>query len=242
MKEAITESQRMVEQENESSKRAFARGKEHRTNLETLGLTEAEALEYVLMLSREEALGRGVVDTNRAISEEGVFDIDEPPRSTGHAYERIASTSSLYRSPSSSSSVSTASDQTYSESPASYGRYGAANPQGAETSLLSSVPSVMSGAATPTLAEDGFPPISVSPTSSITSGSRSPSGKSPGKSWSSVAATSPPSQVSRSASGPRRFHPVGVKAVKSTDDGEMDDDLRLALELSLAEAHSRGET
>ena len=242
MKETIKESRRMVEQENESSKRAFAREKEHQAKLEKLGLTEAEALEYVLMLSREEALGRGVVDTNRAISEEGVFDIDESPRSTDH--ERIASTSSLYRSPStsSSSSVSTASDQTwnsYSESPVSYGCYGAANPQGVETSSLplpSSLSSVMPGTTTPTLAEDEFPPISVSPTSSITSGSRSPSSKSPGKSWSSVAS---PSQARRSTSGPRRFRPVGAVAVKYAHDGEMDEDLQFAMELSLAEAHSR---
>ena len=237
----------MVEQENESSKRAFARRKEHQAKLEKLGLTEAEALGYVLMLSREEALGRGDVDRNQAIGEEGVFDTDE---STGHAYERIAPTSSLYRSPSpsSSSSVSTASDQTwssYSESPASYGCYGAANPQGVETSSplpisSSSSSSVMSGAATPI--GDGFPPISVSPTSSITSKSQSPSGNSPGKSWSSVAATSPPSQARRSVPGPRRFRPVGAGAVKHASDGEMDDDLRFALELSLAEAHSRGET
>ena len=239
----------MVEQENESFKRTFAREKEHRAKLEKLGLTEAEALEYVLMLSREEALGRGVVDANQAISEEGVFDIDESLRSAGHAYEGAASTSSLRRSPS-LSSVSTVSDQTwssYSESPASYSRYAAANPQGVETSLplsiSSSVPSMMSGTTTTsTLGGDEFPPIAVSPTSSIASGSRSPSSKSPGKSWSSVAGTSPPGQPTRSASGPRRFRPVGAGAVKYTSDSEMDEDLRYALEVSLAEAQSRGQT
>ena len=259
MKESITESRRMAEQESESYKRTFTREKEHRAKLEKLGLTEAEALEYVLMLSREEALGKGVLDANRAIGEEGVFDVDESLESTG--YERVPSTSSIRRSPS-TSSVSTTSDQTWSSyggSPASYGRYGAENPQGLDalpSSPTSSVPSMMSATAAPlphvpTLSNDQFPPIAVSPTPSSTSGSesaRSANGMSPSKSWSSVVGSSSSTQ-SRSVSGPKRFRPVGAGGVKYTsskfhvdDDVEMDDDLRYALELSLAEAQSQGGT
>ena len=258
MKETITESRRMVEQESASYKRTFTREKEHRAKLEKLGLTEAEALEYVLMLSREEALGKGDLDANQAIGEEGVFDIDESLESAG--YERVPSTSSIRRSPS-TSSVSTTSDQTWSSyggSPASYGRYGVENPQGLDalpSSPTSSVPCMMSAAAAPllhvpTLSDDQFPPIAVSPTpSSSTSGSesaRSPSGMSPSKSWSSVVGSSSSStsqsRSMRSASGPKRFRPVG--GVKYTSSkvhvDEDDEDLRYALELSLAEAQSRG--
>ncbi|KAM6493017.1 WD40-repeat-containing domain protein, partial [Amanita muscaria] len=48
MKETIKESRRMVEQETQTFKRTVNREREHRTKLDTLGLTEAEALEYVL--------------------------------------------------------------------------------------------------------------------------------------------------------------------------------------------------
>ncbi|PFH47443.1 hypothetical protein AMATHDRAFT_50310 [Amanita thiersii Skay4041] len=58
MKETIKESQHLVAQESESYKRAFNREKEHRAKLNKLGLTEAEAIEYVMMLSRDEASGK----------------------------------------------------------------------------------------------------------------------------------------------------------------------------------------
>ncbi|KAF8637159.1 hypothetical protein AX17_003063 [Amanita inopinata Kibby_2008] len=59
MKETIKESRRIVEQENESYRRTFNREKEHRAKLQKLGLTESEVIEYVMMLSREEAMERG---------------------------------------------------------------------------------------------------------------------------------------------------------------------------------------
>ncbi|KAK2464110.1 hypothetical protein APHAL10511_003861 [Amanita phalloides] len=200
MKEAIQESRRMVEQESEFHKRAFNREKEHRAQLEKLGLTEAESVEYVLMLSREEALGRGQTSQgHQAIEreeEEGVFDIDESFELGGQPNERKATS---HRS----SSPSTGSDQSIQ--------------------------------LTPALSENQFPPIAVSPTPSSASETRSPSS---GKSWSSVASASASGPASISSS----FRPVGAgRHGVGHATSSMDDELRYALELSLAEAQSRGQ-
>ena len=219
MKETITESRRMVEQESASYKRTFTREKEHRAKLEKLGLTEAEALEYVLMLSREEALGKGDLDANQAIGEEGVFDIDESLESAG--YERVPSTSSIRRSPS-TSSVSTTSDQTrgsYGGSPASYGRYGAENPQASGLAFVADFFGALydvspcssfvtrSDIKRRPVSSDCCQPNAEQQQHVGSESARSPSGMSPSKSWSSAVGSSSSStsqsRSTQSASGLR---------------------------------------
>lgn len=50
----ISESQREIEEERDRERAAYGREKDQLGSLETLGLNEQEALEYVLMLSRDE--------------------------------------------------------------------------------------------------------------------------------------------------------------------------------------------
>ncbi|KAJ4480968.1 WD40-repeat-containing domain protein [Lentinula aciculospora] len=52
----ITESLEEHNKESQYLRKVYGREREHRANLDRLGLDEAEALEYVLMLSRDEAL------------------------------------------------------------------------------------------------------------------------------------------------------------------------------------------
>ena len=82
MHQTITESRSLLEYESAQSKRAFGREKEHRAGLDNLGLSEVEAVEYVLMLSRDEANAHAHANTNANASgsqldfDEGVFEGD----------------------------------------------------------------------------------------------------------------------------------------------------------------------
>jgi hypothetical protein len=76
------ESRSLLEYESARSKRAFGREKEHRAGLDNLGLSEVEAVEYVLMLSRDEANAHANANANANASgsqldfDEGVFEGD----------------------------------------------------------------------------------------------------------------------------------------------------------------------
>lgn len=70
----ITESRQEIDDQQAYVKRAYGREREQRSTLNNLGLDELEALEYVLMLSRDEAQARNMEFP--AVSEEGVFEGD----------------------------------------------------------------------------------------------------------------------------------------------------------------------
>ncbi|KAF9476903.1 hypothetical protein BDN70DRAFT_838574 [Pholiota conissans] len=115
----IQESKSLLEDEAKYSKRAYGRELEHRAGLENLGLSESEAIEYILMLSRDEANQanlNAVTETSLEVDEgvfegdfEGDFDIEERSTISGGSSRRpstSASTSSLVAPPISSSSSS----------------------------------------------------------------------------------------------------------------------------------------
>ena len=117
IKESIKETRHVIEQEHKAFERTINKGKEHRAQLDKLGLTEAEAIEYAMMLSLEDAADKAALDVLQAngsiasdssMTSEDVFDIDEAPN------EGTPSSSS-YRSPS-PASISTVSDHTWNSS------------------------------------------------------------------------------------------------------------------------------
>ncbi|KAF9074445.1 hypothetical protein BDP27DRAFT_1416325 [Rhodocollybia butyracea] len=79
----ITESIDEHDQEHQYVQKVHGREREHRENLDRLGLDEIEAVEYVLMLSRDEALAQAGESRghNHAFSDDGVFegDFDDIP-------------------------------------------------------------------------------------------------------------------------------------------------------------------
>ncbi|KAF5375448.1 hypothetical protein D9615_007952 [Tricholomella constricta] len=93
----ISESKSMLKLESDYVRRANGRAREQQARLERLGLDEAEAVEYLLMLSRDEALQRenAILGEQSLALEEGVFegdfDFDESVSDHGRA---IASCSS----------------------------------------------------------------------------------------------------------------------------------------------------
>uniref|UniRef100_A0A8H7XMF9 WD40 repeat-like protein n=1 Tax=Psilocybe cubensis TaxID=181762 RepID=A0A8H7XMF9_PSICU len=81
MRQTIAESRDLLDAErnvSSTSSAALARRQvEHRAGLDSLGLSEAEAVEYVLMLSRDEAAAAAVERARRAeLENEGMFDED----------------------------------------------------------------------------------------------------------------------------------------------------------------------
>ncbi|KAI0334298.1 hypothetical protein GY45DRAFT_1243198 [Cubamyces sp. BRFM 1775] len=83
MHREIAESRREVEEEQTHTRRTFGRQREQLSTLEHLGLSEVEAVEYVLMLSRdeEEARWRHAAASSAFREDEGVFmaDFDDVP-------------------------------------------------------------------------------------------------------------------------------------------------------------------
>ncbi|KAJ8090402.1 hypothetical protein PM082_019000 [Marasmius tenuissimus] len=80
LKQLINESVHEHEKEAEHMKKVYDRERQQRDDLEKLGLDEVEAVEYVLMLSRDEALQREREEQQerevQALLEEGVFEGD----------------------------------------------------------------------------------------------------------------------------------------------------------------------
>ncbi|KAF8912985.1 hypothetical protein CPB84DRAFT_1957382 [Gymnopilus junonius] len=120
MRQTILESQSILNHEAETARRAYGREREHRAGLESLGLSEAEAVEYVLMLSRDEASAaerRGLeeaTETEQGVFE-GDFDIEEEEEDENPS-EAFEGHSSVYSSGSSSASLSSISRSSSSKS------------------------------------------------------------------------------------------------------------------------------
>ncbi|KAJ3506819.1 hypothetical protein NLJ89_g6654 [Agrocybe chaxingu] len=76
LKHSIHESHDLLKDEVEHSRRAYGREKEQRARLDNLGLSEVEAVEYVLMLSRDEANAQATSSSSGLEEDEGVFEGD----------------------------------------------------------------------------------------------------------------------------------------------------------------------
>ena len=286
----IAESKRELAEEQTYTRRAFGREKEQLSSLAHLGLSEVEAVEYVLMLSRDEEEARRESAAERSqlgVGEEGVFiaDFDDVPTP-------MATPSNMFGSEPSSVVSSRASSFSAHSSPSPRsGSYTNGRPfprasvppsssnhkvqvsprvlpepmeAGLSTSsspLPSRSASSSNGVVPPMAFDPGhFPAVSRTPSSTSASGS-SVRDSAPGSpqsvrsAWSTPlrslhssqapspsppkmgGAASPSQSPARSLSGvlgsARRAPPVSY--------AEEDEDLRFAIELSLAEARSRGE-
>jgi hypothetical protein len=259
MHQAIVESRHLLDEESAHVQRAYGREREQRARLETLGLDEAEAVEYILMLSREEAIERERTAAAQAIDEgvfEGDFDDDEiSPPNQRRASPARSTASSTPSSPPRTSAPSSPPLAEASRNGRPIPRVSPTNakiqvspPFRAEPTEALFAPSPPSRDTRPAAAAH-FPPISssVSPRGSVAASpvaksawsSGSGTGASPAKSaWSTPLARSPVPSPGTSVSEGQRVSRAVSSSSKANDD--MDDDLRLAIELSLAEALSRG--
>ncbi|KAJ7217706.1 WD40-repeat-containing domain protein [Mycena pura] len=99
MRQAIVESRHLLEDESKHAQRVYGREREQRAQLEALGLDEVEAVEYLLMLSREEAIERERSAIDQGVFE-GEFDISaappacSPPSSAPSSPPRVSAVSS----------------------------------------------------------------------------------------------------------------------------------------------------
>ncbi|KAL1720223.1 hypothetical protein EV715DRAFT_197331 [Schizophyllum commune] len=241
--------------------------------MDALGLDEAEALEYVMMLSREEAgpqatLDEGVFEGDfdsaslagaddaslAGVDDASLADVDDSPGSRGASPSAgrpiPPSTSSRGTAPPASSSRRTSPPATSAlaflpspSPPASLDdevAFPSVSPHTPSSSVRASPPSTTHSAwstplraSPPSSSVRASPPIVSGAWSSLSAGA-----------WSSVPAASPPSPGT--TGGTPESVPSGASVnVGDMDNAEnlddMDDDLRYAIELSLAEARSRGD-
>ena len=282
----IAESCKELEEERKYTRRAVGRQKEHTSTLAHLGLSEAEALEYVLMLSRDEEEARR---SRYAYGEDdGVFmpDFEEastPMATPSNAFGSAASSAA----PSRTSSFSAHSSGSGEQPSVFYG--GRSLPRTVPSSsnhkvqvsprmrpepteagfsaspLASRSVSSSAGLPPPVLDASHFPIVAASRTSSGSAASDSSARSSaagtpqsarsawstPLRSLHSSGVPSPsrvggggaspsrsPTQLSGAVAGVPRRPPAPTPV--NVDD-EDDEDLKFAIELSLAEARSRGE-
>ena len=95
--------------------RSFDPEREQLMQLHNLGLTELEAVEYTLMLSRDEELQKLQGSNNEHVHEEGIFDADESSNSPSGSDQSTLSSSSVrqYSPPPLRSSTSGSSTSSY---------------------------------------------------------------------------------------------------------------------------------
>jgi WD40 repeat protein len=96
-------------------KRSFSPEHEQLMQLHNLGLTELEAVEYTLMLSRDEELQKLQMSNSEHVHEEGIFDADESSNSQSGSDQSTVSSSSVrqYSPPPLRSSTSGSSTSSY---------------------------------------------------------------------------------------------------------------------------------
>ena len=230
--------------------------REQMMQLQTLGLTELEAVEYTLMLSRDEELQRLQNSTSEHVDEEGIFDADESSNSLSGSDQSTLSSSSVrqyspppLRPSTSESSTGSHGNLVLMASPSSSNikvqispRF---HPEPKEAGgLLGSPCDLAQG--NPSSFPSGFysqstlgpiTPLATPPKQGA--GIDTSSGKS--NAWNKPLpgtglAASPPVPTEQSPPFPlRRDWEVEAESIRQVEDLE----LRLALELSLAEARSR---
>ncbi|KNZ77303.1 F-box/WD repeat-containing protein pof10 [Termitomyces sp. J132] len=214
--QTIAESKSLLKQESEIIQRTHGRVREHLAQLENLGLNEAEAVEYILMLSRDEAQQRSNYSSPNV--EEGIFenfDFDDVSPNSSHI---IASSNDTHFPPicTSVSPPTPLTDRAWSASRSSISR----------TSSSASQDSVSGRSG------QGSLPGSPQSGRSTTSAWAAPLRPSP-----ATPACNSPSMPVSSSSSVRSNRSIGGSAREE----EMDEELRFVLELSLAEARSRGD-
>ncbi|KAI0060157.1 hypothetical protein BV25DRAFT_987335 [Artomyces pyxidatus] len=278
----IEESRDDTKKEAQFIRQAFGREREQLSQLEALGLSEREAVEYVLMLSRDEE-GRNHEGQSSDTpfgrpEEEGVFDVDVDEGNTSSSSRTYASLSPSPPSlsppsrPSTSPPVSVAGSYPRSwasvSPPTSHIKVQVSPrfyPEPIQAGGLSTSPLNLDAVRPVAIERDGpqFPPIvssgSVTPLWKASS-SQSSGGGSPGSrnAWKAPLrtppSTSPPALRSSGASSratiPQYRSETTSDSHRAGADWEReavqiseveDEDLRFALELSLAEAKSREE-
>ncbi|KAG1853158.1 WD40-repeat-containing domain protein [Suillus subalutaceus] len=240
----INESKRELAEENAYARHTMGREREQRSTLTVLGLSESEAVEYVLMLSREEEEHRRVSHT----LDEGVFEVDFEDET----FLPLASSSSTAHGSANQSSPSSLSDY------CSHAYPRAARPMTNEKVQVSPVfvPEPMeAGVTISPLRIPTFLPSSSPGTRSSPEVARSTSSSFehfPSISTSISSSTSSLERIRSAWSTPLRasFSSASMEIHDRWPEGEfrapldldeMDDDLKFAIELSLAEARSRGE-
>ncbi|KIK90486.1 hypothetical protein PAXRUDRAFT_831680 [Paxillus rubicundulus Ve08.2h10] len=270
MHKDIHESFGELEYERAHVQRRYGHEREHRSTLDSLGLSELEAVEYVLMLSRQEEEDRQLTMAREECAFEGDFDDFR-----GTSWSQLSTQVSSHASSSSSTCHSDAHQyprivHTSLNEKAQVSPPFVPEPMEAGTTVsplrsLTTAPgtpcSAIAMRSTSSSSLEDFPIIS--PTLSSISSSRGMSAphlvsSSPDRSrsaWCTPLQSNPPSP---GPSAPHSCITIPVVAMSHLsadiaqnktskveqnlpDSEEMDDDLRLAIELSLAEACSRGE-
>ncbi|KAF9007023.1 hypothetical protein BDQ17DRAFT_1351263 [Cyathus striatus] len=267
MHQTITESRQLLELESKNSKRAHGRHKEQTSKLDKLGLSEAEALEYVLMLSREEAAQRRSGDAlahaetlaaatdsmsdlqlQHAI-DEGIFEYDFDQEDGNEVFGTGSAevSGSLSKMPSSASLTSSTGSSDASS------RDGIEIPNSRSPSDFPPItPPSVSAASTPAASRrNSWGWHSSSPSSSIMGTQGSPR-SSKSTAWGRLIGveSNPPLRGAWSKGSPNNSPPAVRNSpptrriatspiMGAVNEDEMDDDLKFAIELSLAEARSR---
>ncbi|KAK0490819.1 WD40-repeat-containing domain protein [Armillaria novae-zelandiae] len=218
LKASVSESLALLKQEQERARQAHSRERKQRENLENLGLSEVEAVEYLLMLSRDEQAEkeREAMNIISARVEEGVFewDVDDNLRAgPSAATHRQSATPSL---PSGQiSRLSLKGEQTEASS--------SKDQQSPTPSSLSS--------------EKDFPFVGKSRSASSSAGSISvwDSG-SPKRRLANSPWGSPRAGVSAATTPPMAHTSGSPSSLYNQRQRQEEEDLRLAIQLSLEEA------
>ncbi|EJF60236.1 hypothetical protein DICSQDRAFT_147933 [Dichomitus squalens LYAD-421 SS1] len=288
----ISESRRELEEEQTHSRRVFGREKEQLSTLAHLGLSEVEAVEYVLMLSRDEEDARRRRRRRRDVAhspfpeDEGVFmadfdDVPTPMATRSSMFGSEASSAMSFRASSFSAHSSPTSgswaDGTHSGRslplvvpPSSHHKVQVSprlHPEPMEAGPSTSpmpTRSVSGSGSGPLLPSDleNFPAVSRTPSSASASASGSSAsfrGSFPSSPQSVRSAWSTPLPSLHSSQAPSPSPVMGSQSpaqspIRSLSEvitstrvqgpasyTQEDNDLRFAIELSLAEARSRGE-
>ncbi|TFK69207.1 hypothetical protein BDN72DRAFT_840923 [Pluteus cervinus] len=255
LQEEIADSKHILKQESDKKRRTHARERAQRETLSQLGLDEAGAIDYLMMLSREEAIQRpdtqhnfaGAMGAGEATAELELYEDDlEQHFGSDNSLQMTRTTldaGGTQLAPTTSSplpSVNTSPRSVRSRSNKSAGSL--ASRDGEATSPSSN------GEVIDTL----FPHLSIARSNSNLSKPESTggAGSSP-RSWTNPGTATPSNAWHRSPRLSASSSVASSSSLRSTSStssnqnkalmDDLDDDLRFAIELSLAEARSRGE-
>lgn len=213
----ISESKREIEEEQGWKRAAHSREKDHLGSLEALGLNEQEALEYVLMLSRDEGERRDPASEIPLIPPSFTRSLPIPSSSSTQVQASpLANVDASLGSPEMTPSISTGSDLSdEKESPAA-------------NESVSSRGGGVNGTTTPVKSQrsSGSPP----------SAWNTPLKTSPKPGTASPRRVAAAVSVSHSTSSPTPGTTERKHRSAAREENEEDRDLKLAIELSLAEA------
>ena len=237
LKQNIADSRHLLEQQQEKkSVHEHGTAREHQESLNLLGLTEQEALEYVIMLSRE--------DNNPNSGGEASMSHDSPPLVPSIHQDPLEAEEGVFGWD--IDDAPSIKDQRSESDPTSTSGSSSSSHESDDAQLLDFSPVPLLNPSD----EIHFPPISLSrsPIDNPALGSRSPPQlditTSRSSAWGKDRVTS--LQGSHSTTSVVSF-PVSQRRVPTvsshlTSSGpEADDDLEIAIQLSLAEARSRGD-